>query len=505
MPRDLVLEARWRNFGGNLRDRPVQAFAPAREAARTTPEAYARAVLAYAAPRGLRVRACGARWSFSPVAYEAHVLADLRPFDRVDAPLMAHEVEPGVDPTRLLSAEPGATLAALAAEAEARGRSLPTTNGRGGPTIAGAIGTGSHGSAVTRPPLGDAVRALGLVVSPERAIWLEAASEPTLRAEAVAARGYTLVRDDALLAAAQVHLGCFGLITRVVVTLDDAFDLIHRWDDVAVDARCSEFVRSLDPAPLGLAAQAPLYHANLVINPHRPGRGRLSTARAAPAISPPSTAPRPSRGPAVPPSPVLGFALGQLVERTPSWAPAVMDRLLVGATQPAARRGRLGTLFPAKVPRGYRTLSWELAVARADGPAVLSHVLDAIARRPDGYVYPGFVAVRWLVGSRAPLAFTSFPETTTLELPTLGGVPGTEGFLAHLHASLEAAGVRFFEHPGQHNHLTPARLAMGYGARLDAWRAARARLLGASAPTFESAWTDAIGLTGATDTHSGGA
>jgi hypothetical protein len=496
-PLDLEPDARWRNFGGNLHDRPVRFLAPARQAAATTPEAYADAVLGHAAALGLRVRAYGARWSFSPAAYEADVLVDLRRFDRIGAPLLAREVEAGVDATRLLVTEPGATLAALAAEAEARGRSLPTTNGRGGPTIAGAIATGSHGSAVERPPLGDAVRALGLAVGPGHALWLEAASAPTLRANAVEAMGYTLVRDDALLAAAQVHLGCFGLVTRVVLELDDAFDLLHRWDDVAVDARCLGFVRTLDRGALGLGTDAPLYHANLVMNPHRPARGRLSTATRAPALTPASRPPPTSASPVVPASPLFGLALGQLVERAPALAPAVMDRLLEGATQPATRRGRLGTIFPAKIPRGYRTLSWELAVDRADGPAVLEHVVGEIARRPDGYLYPGFVAVRWVRGTRAPMGFTAFPETMTLELPTLGGVRGTEAFLAHLHGSLERAGVRFLEHPGQHNHLTPARLAVGYGARLEAWRAARAQLLGGSAATFESAWTQDIGLTAA--------
>ncbi len=468
-------DVRWTNFAGNLPPRPVRAHAgagAAGDAAR-----FARAALALAEAESLRVRAHGAAWSFSDAAYGEDLLLDLRQFQAIDA------IEAGPDVLAL--AEPGATLSQLCAWAEARGRSLRVTNGRGGLTIAGAISTGSHGAAVDRPPLGDDVRALGLAVASDRVVWVEGARDPVLPLGFAEARGAELVRDDDLLRAAQVGFGCFGVIVGVVLALDDAFDLDHRWRSVDLTQDAVRRLCALDPAALG---ERP-YHANLVLNPHRPTRGRLSTATKAPATTPPSTVRPP--GPAIP----VGGAFQALLRHLPDAGPAVMDGLLALSTRPARRVGRLGAQFPPKVPRAHGVLSMEVAVDQADAAEALAVMQRALAERAGGFVHPGFLAVRWMRATRAPLGFTRFSRTTTLEIPTLGGVPGSEACFDRVFAALDRSGLAFAEHPGQINRYDPARLRATFGADLDLWRAARERLLGACAWRFTSGWSDRVGLT----------
>lgn len=464
----------WSNFAGNLPRRPVRAHAGA--GATGDAASFARAALTLAEAESLRVRAHGAAWSFSDAPYGEDLLLDLRPFQAIEA----------VDPAdRLVLAEPGATLSQLAAWAEARGRSLPVTNGRGGLTIAGAISTGSHGAAVDRPPLGDYVRALGLAVASDRVVWVESEREPVLPPAFAADRGAELIRDDALLRAAQVGFGCFGVIVGVVLALDDAFDLDHRWRSVTLTPDLTRRLCALDTDVVG---ERP-YHANLVLSPHRPARGRLSTATRLPATTPPSTVRPP--GPAIP----VGGLFQALLRHLPAAGPAVMDGLLALSTRPARRLGRLGAQFPPKVPRAHGVLSLEVAVDQADAAEALAVMQRALAERPGGFVHPGFLAVRWMCATRAPLGFTRFPRTTTLEIPTLGGVPGSEACFDRVFDALDRSGLTFAEHPGQVNRYDPARLAATFGPDLDRWRDARARLLGASAWRFTSGWSDRVGLT----------
>jgi hypothetical protein len=170
----------------------------------------------------------------------------------------------------------------------------------------------------------------------------------------------------------------------------------------------------------------------------------------------------------------------------------ILDKLISGATKATHQRGPLGAIFPARVPVGYRPISQELAVPSERGDEALDRLLRLLRDRPDGFAHPGFIAVRWMRGTRAPLGFTRFAHTTTFELPSLW-VPGAERTFARVWEALAPLGA--VEHPGQHNHIDPTTLRSAYGRDLDAWRSTRAALLGKDAWRFSSPWSDRLGLT----------
>jgi hypothetical protein len=472
---------RWSNFVDTWPAEPVAAYATAPEGAG---EAWVREALALAEREDLRVRAHGSGWSFSRAAAAEGLLLDLRALRDVVL-LDGEDLPAGRAPGELVLAGPGATLTAVCAFVEARGRSLPVTNGRGGLTLVGALATGSHGSAVDLPPLGDFLAGVALAVASDRVLWVEGA-RPAVSDAFLRARGWERVADDGLLAAAQVHHGCMGVVLAVAMELVPAFDLDHRWSRPPDGPALRAFVRApASTSPPGFD-EGPPYHANLVINAHR-GDPRLSTGWRVASTSPPSV-----NSPAPGPVPPFGALLTPIPRACPAAVGPILNLLIAGAARPPRSRGPLGAIFPARVPVGYRPVSQEFALDLQHADEALDRVLAVLRARPDGFAHPGFVAVRWMVGTRAPLGFTRFARTITLELPTLHA-PGVERTFDRLREALDDLGA--VEHPGQVNAYDRARLAASFGDRLPTWRAARERLLGRAAWRFASAWSDQIGLT----------
>ena len=296
---------------------------------------------------------------------------------------------------------------------------------------------GSHGAAVDRVPLADPVRGLLLVVSSTRAVRVERASAATLSDGWAARLGVELVRDDEALDAAGVGLGCFDLVALVPLEVVPAFDPDHPWIRVPVDPALRRWVGTRDPTRLPLPrGDGRPYHANLVVLPLRAGRARLSVGHLDAARSPPSAA------------------------RPPRSAPRVGPWL----------------------------------AALADAPAASDVVLTETSRQVGGDRYPGFVAVRWMLGSRARMAFAAFPRAVTIEPPSLGGVPGTRALHDRRRDAIEAADVPWIDRPGQADAWSAAHPGARFGPRLTRWRAARTALLREDAGRFASAWAVEVGL-----------
>ena len=109
-----------------------------------------------------------------------------------------------------------------------------------GATIAGAIGTATHGSRLDRGGLQDMVHGLHLVTGINQSVWIERKSRPVLTEaakEQLSADRKTcrLVRCDEMFKDALVHLGCMGIVNAVAVELEpeESFDRLHL--DQAID------------------------------------------------------------------------------------------------------------------------------------------------------------------------------------------------------------------------------------------------------------------------------
>ncbi|MCI0693063.1 FAD-binding protein [candidate division KSB1 bacterium] len=183
-------------------------------------------VIADALRRGDSMRAIGGGWSFSDVTRTDGILLNTRPLNyrfRIDH----NQAHPGYggDASNLAFVQCGISIADLNRYLRNKGKSLKTSGASNGQTIVGAFSTGTHGSALDVGSIQDYVVALHLIVAPERAVWLERASQPVIADTFPSMLGAELIRDDDLFNAALVSFGCFGIIHGVVIEATDLYYL----------------------------------------------------------------------------------------------------------------------------------------------------------------------------------------------------------------------------------------------------------------------------------------
>src|SRR5690606_31617373 len=105
--------------------------------------------------------------------------------------------ESGLRADRLVLVQAGCTVRDLHGVTVPRGLTLATTGASCGQTLAGAISTGTHGSAFRVGAMPALVRGIHLVTGPGTSVWLEPTSQPAGSDALAAHLGATLVRDDA--------------------------------------------------------------------------------------------------------------------------------------------------------------------------------------------------------------------------------------------------------------------------------------------------------------------
>jgi len=172
-------------------------------------------LIADAIGAGKRLRALGSGWSFSRVAATEDWLLNTKPLNWV-FPLSDRSVAENYAgaPDDLLFAQCGVAILELNNYLVGKGKSLKTSGASNGQTIAGALSTGTHGSALDVGGIPNYVVGLHLIVGPDRHVWLERESYPVVT-DAFADRLDTeLIRDDTLFNAALVSFGSFGIIPR---------------------------------------------------------------------------------------------------------------------------------------------------------------------------------------------------------------------------------------------------------------------------------------------------
>lgn len=201
----------------------------------------------------------------------------------------------------LVTVEAGMRLRELNEHLAVRGLAMPILGSISEQSVAGAIATGTHGSGLGFGSLSAAVRALRLV---------------TARGEILDIDG----SDPELFAAARLHLGCLGVVTRVTLQCEPAFRLRERVIILAFDeavARVDELVRAGE-------------HVKLWWLPHT-DRVRVSTLdRTTEPLSDPGVMVRAAQH-------VAGLMARRQVDLLTAFDAAVNDRVLTGLMALARR------------------------------------------------------------------------------------------------------------------------------------------------------------------------
>jgi len=266
----------WKNWSSNVQVQPHQLSRPAsiEDVERLVKDALR---------LGRHVRAVGSGWSLSDVAATTDFMVDMRGLrgvlgfsegqrvwghriedrDRVDDPNVEDDPIPASrypadrswalvealrddvreSDRRFAHVLAGTTVRELieALDAPERDRvadavgrrsrwALHTMGGASGQTIAGAIGTGTHGGDFDIPPMADSVRAIHMIAADGTQRWIEPSTGAITDPERLARARRTVPRefihyDDEMFAAALVSLGALGIIFSVIVEVRAQFSL----------------------------------------------------------------------------------------------------------------------------------------------------------------------------------------------------------------------------------------------------------------------------------------
>jgi FAD/FMN-containing dehydrogenase len=424
---------------------------------------------------GKRVRAVGGAWSLSQAAVSQDFMVNTRPLNYVELGVREASVDPAFtgDRGRLVFAQCGVSVLELNQYLEARGFSLPTSGASNGQTIAGAVSTGTHGSANQIGSMQDFILGVHLVGEGGKHYWIERLSLPVVSAAFCQALGAELRRDDALFWAVIVGFGSFGLIHAVMFEAEPIFLLeshVQRFDYATIKASLA----TLDVSALNLRGGTGLpFHYEVTVNPYRTSPGQRGAYARYMWKRPFAALPAGNAEP--------GFTIGDdamnffadVSDVVLSAIPSLVDFALSDQLKErTAQRGTHAGTFGNTNVRG-TIMSTEIGVALGDADNAVDAVIAVAGRFP----FAGAPAMRFVKGSQATLAFTHFsPITCTIEIPAAGSSRTLEA-MEMVWDELDARGIPFTLHWGQILRTSPERVEAAYGARWEAWRAARRAFL----------------------------
>lgn len=405
-------------------------------------------------------------------------------------------------------------------------KSLKTSGASNGQTIAGAISTGVHGSALDFGSVQDFVVGLNLITGPNEndVIYLERASRTALNDQFAAKIKARIIRDDDMFNCALVSLGAFGFIHGVVIEVQDVF-LLKRYFGIIEQCDAIKLGKTLnfDDAPTvihtfqneiadeveGGTGIRP-YHYKIYVNPYKPKKAfTTEIIYKKPFISGASS---PFSALANTVSPDLLSFVSKIMYGKPCTVRAflkIAHKSFLPKTDERAITGRLADIFFDSFHQG-AAFAFSVGFDHKyveDGLSIFREVLAG----KKGIRLPAAIGIRFVKASEATLAFTKFPVTCAMEV---NGVlprhkPGknnsartkalqrVDTFSKRVIEEFDKKGIPFTLHWGKGAPWEKAGLVDNmYGPRADLWRMNRKKLLGPAGTEelFANKFTRDIGL-----------
>ncbi|MES2894017.1 MAG: FAD-binding protein [Bacteroidota bacterium] len=426
---------------------------------------------------GATLRPAGGAWSLSDVAFSGDWLLDTLSMNlkwRMKKEQVRDDYPRDFDKLYLFQC--GNSIQEVNERLESDGNSLSTCGASNGQTIAGAISTGTHGSAFQYGSMTEYVAGIHLVAGPGNTIWLERASHPVVTDKFVAAIGARLVREDDMFNAALVSFGSFGIIAGFLIEAEEKYELecVRRRMDLTPEFR--KVMNDLKTHQVNLPRPGEIpWHFEVTFNPHDIAGGgyvrtmykrKFDEAR-------PENPPTPSGS--IGPGEGLMPVIGGITTLGSSAVVAKVVGLLVKkslATDSVPFTGACSEVFTTTTLRG-RAMSMELGIAAENSTAVLDLLMNL---QPEVNLYAGVISYRWVKQCRALLGWTKFPVTATIEFNASHN-NRTMAFYRRVWKELELRGIHYTLHWGQMSEFNPALLRKMYGNSIDQWKECRNRLM----------------------------
>jgi hypothetical protein len=512
---EVVRRRKWENYHETLeRDGPDWrrlVASPARgEAAcdyfRRTAHAL-QGLVAEAEGAGAPIVTLGSAWSFSNILAGRGLLLDTK--DAAALFRVPAALQPGGADRRLILCHGGTRIGDLNAWLKDRRLSLFTSGAHDGQTVAGACGTGTHGSVVGYGAFQNHVRGMHLVTGSASSLWVE--RESCLEAAYILSFADRIAAGPDDLEAALVHLGGLGIVNAVLLEVAEDYrvGVVRRkkpmqagWLRLLQDGQFGAFARAVWPEAPARYRDCDPYYVEVILNPFAdlPGIG------AKPAL--------------------ISLYYRQTVpEHLADEDGEPLDDVLDLIRQPSEELMRAPWLLADVVAAAFRSeprgsscpklRTWGKAngahiklvdLFNAAYAVPRRHLADALQVIKEAFLgddpqaaAPVVFTLRFVHEADGLLAFTAFPDTVVVNMD---GLRDRSGPLAaeRVALALDMAPFPSRQHWGKQGAITPGRFRAGYGDPADSstragrWRSVRDALLEpAVRPVFVN---DALGAWG---------
>ncbi len=437
-----------------------------------------------------RIRAFGSSWSLSNVAHQSDRMLFNRSLD-IKKEITDNQVENNspYKVENLFLFQCGTTVKEISEFLLKKQKSLKTCGASNGQTIAGAISTGVHGSAIDTGSIQEGVVGIQLITGPDTKdlIYLERASRPALNEDFAKSINSKLIRNDRLFNAALVSLGSFGIIHGVVMEAEDIY-LLKRYVTKIKKADALEIASTMDFTNAAFKIEEEIepdgtvtrpYHFKLYINPYNADEDFVTEV----------IYKKPYRANYPDPIP---FITTSIFKDIPTWIAGFAAKhkwiipKILGALRKQAfpetdkpTEGTLGEIF-WDTAQSSAAFGCGFGINISDTGKALDLFIDLMN---DLGPIPGILSMRFVKGTEATLGFTKFDTTCILEVD---GIPwkgnqnmiSLEDFLAEVIKSFKENNINFTLHWGKNAPWSfPNLIDIMYGDADDEWKDMRSVLL----------------------------
>lgn len=423
------------------------------------------------------LRSFGSGWSWNRIATATGgTMMDTKPLNTIFH--ISHQsvvASYAGDVDKLFLVQCGNGVAELSEYLRGKNLSLKTSGASNGQTIAGAIGTGAHGSAFDFGAMQDFVVGLHLIIGPNRNIYLERKSVPVVSPHFIQSFETELVQDDDLFHAALVSLGSFGIIHGIMIETEDLYLLETYMNRMPYNDCLKTAIETLDftKANLPCGDEKP-FHFALQVNPYDINNGAYVTTMYKRPYQPNYKSPF-TNSAGIGPGDDAACFIGGLSLSIPALVPTIVNKLISDALTPFSKQfGTLAEIFDNTTLHG-KLLSSAIGVPIS----VVNKVIDLFFdfNKTNG-PFVGIFGLRFVKKSNAILAFTKFEQTCIFELDAAFSNE-TYQFYDDFWALLEQHNIPFTFHWGKVNGYNATRINNMYGEAAQEWMVARNKLLDA--------------------------
>ena len=457
---------------------------------------------------GKRLRAHGSKWSSSNCAYQKEYQIDTRGLNYLK--IGFEDEEDLIDfnyrnkKDRLLFVQAGVRIRDLNEGLFEQNLALSTSGATDGQRLVGAIATGTHGSANQYGSMQKFVRGIHVVL-PTEEVFIQKSSDRIATNDFAQdwLDGARMIQNDDLFNAVVVGLGAFGVIHGILIEVEPLYIFEVQSRTVSY-ANAKEHLSTLDVHALGFEGYQPgevPFDVTFTVNPYRTNESDGVGVRAIRKMAPDPSLEMSGTGQDRNNELSGLFAAIAVIGFVGDW----MRRWLYGTVLQitSSSGGEISYQFPNvlfSLQEVFETSSYPEMTGEYNVPIDrIQDAMDIILQTMYDNPYPTLLTLRYLPPSGATLAQTLHgPLTVTIDQVALWddfAFASTFDRTTKVWDALEGSDIPLTFHWGKGHPERSDWVQRGFGSRVDAWKAQRAKLLDATArELFANDWLEAMGL-----------